>query len=133
MRGQIIQMRGNTRQDWSQWSGGATKGRGKFGGKGGGKQGSGKSSNCILIGETAALPRVLREAAKAAAGQQEAAVKAIRGLKAVDSWVWATLPPERLPVVGGPQRCWRAWQEIGASPMWVSILREGLWSVTDQD
>ena len=38
----------------------------------------------------------------------------------------------RLPVVGGPQRCWRAWEEIGAAPMWVSILREGLWTQVDQ-
>ena len=32
----------NARQDWSQWPGGATKGKGKSGDKGGGKQGSGK-------------------------------------------------------------------------------------------
>ena len=33
----------NARQDWAQWSGGATKGTGKSGGKGGGKHGSGKA------------------------------------------------------------------------------------------
>ena len=60
-------------------------------------------------------PRVIRAAERATAGQQEAAVRELRGLghgHAVDSWVWATLPPARRPVVGGPQRCWRAWQEI---------------------
>ena len=40
-----------------------------------------------LVGATAELPRVLREATKAGAGHQEAAVKAMRGLRAVDSWV----------------------------------------------
>jgi len=66
-------------------------------------------------------------------GQREAALRALRGMgDGVDSWVWATLPPVRLPVVGGPQRCWRAWEEIGAAPMWVSILREGLWTQVDQ-
>ena len=77
------------------------------------------------------IPRVLREAARVGAGQREAAVAALTGRATVDSWVWATLPPERPPVVGGPQRCWRAWEEIGASPMWLSILREGLWAPVD--
>ena len=77
------------------------------------------------------IPRVLREAARVGAGQREAAVAVLTGRATVDSWVWATLPPERTPVVGGPQRCWRAWEEIGASPMWVSILREGLWAPVD--
>jgi hypothetical protein len=77
-------------------------------------------------------PRVLREAEKATAGQREAAIRELHGQNlTVDSWVWATLPPARRPVVGGPQRCWRAWKEIGASPMWVSVLREGLWAPVD--
>ena len=42
------------------------------------------------------LPRVLKAAEKAGAGQREAAVANLRGhIGTVDSWLWATVPPQQ--------------------------------------
>ena len=71
MRGQVIQMRGKIGR-----SGQAA--RPKVQANLGVKAAASMAAARPPSGETAELPRVLREAAKAAAGQQEAAAKAIR-------------------------------------------------------
>jgi hypothetical protein len=68
------------------------------------------------------LPRILQ-------GRQVEARARLKQMGA-DPWVGPTLVT---PVVGRPQARWQAWQDRGASDMWVSVLRNGLGSPLDKD
>ena len=110
MCSQIIKMRGKTGR-----SGQAARPKAKA--NLGAKAAASKVAARALNGETAEPPRALREAAKAAAGQQEAAVRVIRGLKAVDSCM--RRPSERRT------RCWDTFVAAAALALFVT-QRTGL-------